>query len=82
MLRVNVGRTILILLNVGCILIGLAQPELKISMRYIDDTVIFIENNHKINHVLRVANSVNFHIEFTFELEDYKTLKLSFFLCS
>ena len=38
-------------------------------MRYIDDTFILIENPFDINPVLKVANSVDYYIQFTFELD-------------
>ena len=39
-------------------------------MSYIDDAFILIENTFDINYVLKVANSVDSHIQFAFELED------------
>ena len=42
----------------------------KCWMRYVDDTFILIENPFDINHVLKVPNSVDSHIQFTFELWD------------
>ena len=43
-------------------------------MRYVDDTFILIENPFDTNHVLKVANSLDSLIQFTFELEDSNTL--------
>ena len=46
----------------------------KCWMRYVDDTFILIEKSFDINHVLKVANSVDSHIQFIFELENSNTL--------
>ena len=52
----------------------LKMLNFKCWMCYVDDTFILIENPFDINHVLKVANSVDSHIQFTFELEDSNTL--------
>ena len=44
-------------------------------MCYVDDTFILINNPFDINHILHVANSVDSHIQFTFELKDSNTLR-------
>ena len=43
-------------------------------MRFVKDSFILIENSFDINHVLQVANSVDSHIQFMFELDDSNTL--------
>ena len=43
-------------------------------MRYVDDTFILIENSFDINNILQFANSVDSHIQFKFELQNFNTL--------
>ena len=46
----------------------------KCWLHYVNDTFILIENPFDINYVLQVKNSVDSHIQYTFELENSNVL--------
>ena len=51
----------------------LSLLNFKCWLQYIDDAFIFIDNHFDINYILQVAISVDSHIQFTFEIEDYNS---------